>query len=131
MLGRQAEGSLGSTWVHLPVMTHLQGLFLFLRDDLALDHRPSGLLTEFRLNWFLCCDLIPETPEASDTGTQSSRAGPYQHMVGGYGNSQGGYRDVTANAENVLVGVRMETLSKLNFFTWSSLESHLWLSLLC
>lgn len=75
MLQREAEGSLRFTLVYRLIMTHLQGLFLFLGDDLAHDHRPSGLLTKFRLNWFLCCDLVPETPDALDAITQSSWAG--------------------------------------------------------
>lgn len=74
MLQREAEGSLRFTWVYLLLMTHLQGPFLFLGDDLAHDHRPSGLLTKFLFSWFLC-DLVAETPDASDTSTQSSWAG--------------------------------------------------------
>lgn len=53
-------------FVYPPVMTHFQSLFFFLGDDSAHYHRPSCLLTKFLFNWFPCCDLLPEIPDASE-----------------------------------------------------------------
>lgn len=93
-----------------------------------------GLLTTFLLDWFPCCDLAPETPDALKASPQSSWAGWQRDVVGTDSTLQGGcqnyhgkHREGTGKCLQWLstpLCSGRERVSKLNFFTWIFLRKH-------